>query len=288
MDAERLLDRINERHGADFRLHGRYARGENQGAYAIVDTAGTFFVLKHRPRPHPYWRGGLERARWITERLRGLGSPVPSYRGEIYWIQSALPGTPPEVLTESQLQQLLALNDLQAGQAISQEQDWSSYIVKVVFAGESGWADTLHQHSAATRDVLGRLERLAAGKHGSIKNAGDIVHGDMNPDNVLVCDGQISGIVDWDAAGCGDRTLDLAGLLFYSYTNLPIRRRLQDRIIELTSRDALHVYMAYKILGQLDWSIHHHPQTSINEGVDLAHTIFHNLESKMTPYGHHK
>ena len=32
MTVEQLLARINERHGAGFRLHGRYAFGENQGA----------------------------------------------------------------------------------------------------------------------------------------------------------------------------------------------------------------------------------------------------------------
>ena len=75
MTVEHLLARINERHGAGFRLHGRYTLGENQGAYAVADAAGAPFVLKWDRRPERLPR--LDRARRITDRLRGLGAPSP-------------------------------------------------------------------------------------------------------------------------------------------------------------------------------------------------------------------
>ena len=39
----------------------------------------------------------------------------------------------------------------------------------------------------------------------------------MGTDNVLVDGNTVSGIVDWDTAGEGDRALDLSKLFFYSY-----------------------------------------------------------------------
>lgn len=282
MDVARLLERINARHGTDFRLQGRYARGENHGAYAVADAAGVCCVLKWDRRPDRL--AGLARARRITDRLGGLGAPVPTYRlagtlpdGYRYWLQSALPGVPAARLTDRQLDQLLVLLELQAGQAVSDEQDWAAYVAAVVFDDASGWARTLRRHSAATSAVLGRAERLAAGKRACRRNRGDIVHGDLGLDNVLVEGDRISGIVDWDAAGCGDRVLDLAKLLFYSYGNRSVQARLHDRMLQLSGRDGVHVYLTYTILAQLDWSIRHHSQGAVDQFVALAHALLDDL-----------
>ena len=284
MTVDHLLAYINERHGTGFRLRGRYTLGENQGAYAVADARGAPFVLKWDRRPERLPR--LERARRITDRLRDLGAPVPTYSlaralpdGHTYWLQTALPGAPPTTLTDRRLQQLLELNELQAGQAVSTEQDWAAYVAAVVFAGESGWADALRHHSLATRGVLDRLERLVAGKQACCVNRGDIVHGDLCLDNILVDGDHITGIVDWDAAGCGDRVLDLTKLLYYSYDNAPVRSRLRERIIDLVGPDTLCVYAAYAILAQLDWSIGHHPQAAVDAFVERSHTILQDLEA---------
>jgi len=83
--------------------------------------------------------------------------------------------------------------------------------------------------------------------------------------------------VDWDAAGCGDRAFDLAKVLYYLYNDGPIRQRLRDRILELSSHDTLRVYMAYNILAQLDWSIHHHQPTDVDDLVIQGHAVARDL-----------
>ena len=284
MDSQALLEQINMRHNRAFRMKGRYPAGENEGAYAIVDDTGRQFVLKWHQRPA--WLVRLDHAQRITEHLRRLGVPVPTYvlmgafpDGSTYWVQQALLGAPPHQLTEAHLQQLLRYNDRQAGQASSPEQNWAAYVRAVVFAGESGWADSLRQHSAATRSVLTRLERLVADKQSCCVQMDDIVHGDLVIDNVLVDGARVTGIVDWDAAGSDDRVLDLAKLLFSSYTNQPVRDLLRARILELRGRTSLEVHLAYCILAQLDWSIHHHAPAAVDDAVALAHTIMQDLES---------
>jgi len=285
MDTGRFLSRINERHGTTFRLQKRYAGGENEGAYALADASGVRYVLKRYEQEQIVPR--LERARTITAYLRGTGAPVPTYHsidtlpdGTAYAILSALPGTPSRALIDDQLQHLLALNDLQAGQAISHEQNWSAYATAVVFDGESGWANSLRAYSPATRSVLSRVQQLVMSKEACCTRTDDIVHGDLSPGNVLVEDGRISGIVDWDAAGCGDRAFDLAKVLYYSYQYGPIHWRLRDRILELSGHDTLRVYLAYNILAQLDWSIHHHQPTSIEELVVRSHAVVQDLETE--------
>ena len=80
-----------------------------------------------------------------------------------------------------------------------------TYHVDVMTAGDgatylSGWAAALRAYAADTADLVTALEAITAGKVESCRANGDITHGDFSPGNVLVDRGQISGIVDWDAA----------------------------------------------------------------------------------------
>ena len=62
----------------------------------------------------------------------------------------------------------------------------------------------------------------------------DVVHFDFNPSNILIENGQVSGVIDWEGTCVGDRTFDLATLLFYAYDALDVReyllRTIQQRV----------------------------------------------------------
>ncbi len=279
-----LLRTINAHHQASFRLLGRYRSGENQGAYAIADPDGRQLVLKWQVATSAS-QSRLARAARVTECLQPLGYPVPRYlvigtapNGDLYYIEEALPGRPIRRLTEQhQVDRLLELNDLQAGRAVSSEQDWSAYATRVVFDDASGWAASLRAYSVDTAAVVTALEAITTGKRESCRTNADVVHGDLSPGNILVDRGQISGIIDWDAAGCGDRAFDLALLLFYHYDDRRIRDPLRARVLELAGYDALCVYLAYTTLGQMDWSIRHHGQSAVDRWLRLAKYVLDDL-----------
>jgi aminoglycoside phosphotransferase (APT) family kinase protein len=200
--------------------------------------------------------------------------------GTLYYLQSALPREPVgRLLKPEQLDRLFALNDLQDGQAISAEQDWSSYVADVIFHGGSGWADELRAYGTATARLVDALATLTAGRKDGRGKSSDIVHGDLSPGNILVHDGQISGIVDWDAAGRGDRSFDLALLLFYFYDDQPIRDPVRDRVVELAGCDGLAIYLAYAILSQTTWSSRHHGQSAVEHWLSRAGRILHDLDA---------
>jgi len=285
-DLAGLLDHIRAQHGIELRPGGSYLHGENQGAYPVVSSDGTPLMLKRRAAD-PQSHRRLERAQKITQRLHDLGAPVPRYLligetpdGTLYWVQDALPGEPAGRLTRpEQLEPLFVLNDLQAGQAVSFEQNWSSYAAGVVFRGDSGWADELRDYSEATARLVDALADLTAGREGRSERNADIVHGDLSPGNILALDGQVGGVVDWDAAGCGDRAFDLALLLFYHYDDPPIRTPLRDRVLTLAGSDALCVYLAYAILSQTTWSSRHHGQSAVEHWLSRAGRIIHDLRT---------
>jgi aminoglycoside phosphotransferase (APT) family kinase protein len=283
MDAQKLVGRINLRHGTRYTLRERYAAGENQGAYALTDEDGATYVLKWNERQP--WLERIRLAQRITAHLRTLGVPAPQYvladtspDNLTYWIQTALPGAPPQSLLPSHVDRLLELIEIQAGRALSTEINWSDYVRAVVFEGESGWRDSLLHYDADTRIVLARLTQLVADKHTTILRGDDIVHGDLALENVLVVGATVRGIVDWDAAGCGDRCLDLSKLVFYSYADSRLRAPLQAQMLSISGSDAYAIYLAYNILAQLDWSIHHHTAASVVLGVGSAHQILNDLE----------
>jgi aminoglycoside phosphotransferase (APT) family kinase protein len=284
VDLTTLLAYINERHGTTLQPGGSYLHGENRGAHAVVSSDGTSLILKHGPLDPDALRR-LERARVITQRLHELGASVPRYlligetpQGTRYWVQKHLPGEPLGRLTRpDQLEPLFALNDLQADRAISTEQGWSTYAADAVFRGGSGWADELRAYGGVTSTLVDVLAELTNGREGACQRTADIVHGDLSPGNILAQDGQVTGVVDWDAAGCGDRGFDLALLLFYHYDDPPIRTPLQERVVAISGPDALRVHLAYAILSQTTWSSRHHGQSAVEHWLSRAGRILHDL-----------
>lgn len=283
MNVVDILTQINKRPGISYRLVGRYDGGENQGAFRLTDAQGVAFVLKYQQRAG--WLARLEHARRITGRLSERGVRVPRYVliGALdddwsYGVQSALPGAPPASLTPDQARRLINWLELQTGQGLATEPNWATYVRAAVFAGESGWSESFRVYSPATRGLLQRMQRCVDGLDDVCSQAADIVHGDLALDNVLVDAGQVSSIVDWDAAGRGDRVLDFAKLLYYSYDNRPVRDLLRRHILELRGAASLRVHLVYCILAQLDWSIHHHGPAAVDSFVAQAHTMLDDLK----------
>ena len=101
----------------------------------------------------------------------------------------------------------------------------------------------------------------------------EVVNLDFNPFNILIENGQISGVIDWEGACAGDCTFDLATLLFYSYDIPEVREQLLHTIRERVSPGILSVYMAHMILRQVDWSIRYHDRATVDYYLRVAKNI---------------
>ena len=277
-----LLQLINERHGTAFTLGERYVGGE-QGAYALSDGAGGQFVLKWNPGANHLRR--LDNARVVTDHLRGRGYPAPRScylglaAGGAYVVQPALPGTPLMALTASLLPHLLALNDVQAGQALLVPNDWPAEVVTTVLTGGDGYCvlASLRTYSDATAELLAVLQRLVAAHADDDYATTDIVHFDFTPANILVADGQISGVIDWEGTCSGDRAFDLATLLFYAYEDANLRALLWQQAVARANPTVVSVYLAHLIVRQVDWSIRHHDRSTIDRWLRVAGMVLGDL-----------
>jgi hypothetical protein len=278
-----LIEAINQEHGLALRLAARYPGGE-QGAYALVDPHGARLVLKWNTGQAPLER--FRRAASTAERLRDLGYPTPQYLhcGNVYdtsyVIQRELPGHPMGQLTVAFVAPLLALNALQAGQAGAYPREWPRMVVDSVLYGADGFCllDTMRSYSAATNQLLDKLQAVVAAHASDVDaTAEDIVHFDFTPANMLIDGAQITGVIDWEGACAGDRAFDLTTLLFYSYDQPEIRALLAGRAVEQSGVAALRIYLAHLILRQVEWSIRHHDQPTIDYWLARAHKVLHEL-----------
>jgi hypothetical protein len=282
-EPEALLGRINQQHGTAFRLVERCRDGV-QGAFAIADGAGGRFILKWTPSADDLSK--LERAVMVTNRLHGIGYPLPRYSlvgvagAYSYSIQEALPGAPMRLLTSAYLPRLLELNQLQAGGRPPGRHDWPAYVVETVMVGAEGYCliDTLRTFSPVTAELLGALQAIVTAHADDECRTDDVVHFDFTAMNVLVEDGQISGVIDWEGTCAGDRAFDLATLLFYAYHEPELRERLWHHALELTAPGPLSVYLAHLILRQVDWSLRNHDATIANHFLSIADGLLRDIK----------
>lgn len=279
-----LLQHLNALHQTTFTLLEKYPDGE-QGAFAVTDHLGRRWVLKWAPDAHNVpW---MQEAKTVTDLLRSRGYPAPHYLliegipEGIYSIQSALPGSPLRTLTTTLLPRLFELNELQVGQAIPGRKDWHQEVINTVLLGGDGYClhTSLQQESQRTADLLQTLQALVMAHQDEPHRTNDIVHGDFQHANILMQDGQISGVVDWDGFAAGDCTFDIATLLFYSYDLVDVRELLWNYALERASLNLLSIYAAHLILRQVDWSLRYHDHTTseryITRGQILLQEITH-------------
>jgi aminoglycoside phosphotransferase (APT) family kinase protein len=105
----------------------------------------------------------------------------------------------------------------------------------------------------------------------------DLVHLDFHTGNVLTDAGRITGIVDWDGIGRGDRRFALVTLRFDAHVRLPgADLAWFDELLESTLDPAvLRLYWAHMALRQVDWSIRHHTPADTEHWLDFAETRMH-------------
>jgi aminoglycoside phosphotransferase len=283
VDVDALVVRINSLHGAAFARQGRTKIGESGAAYFLNDAAGAQFVLKFGYGTETR----TERVQQMTKRLRDLGCPAPLYvcvgddAGVKYSVQAMMPGKPARRMTASTVDQLIAINRLQAGLGGDLPPEWPSRVIDGVLKGFQRYCviDTLRRESA-TRAMLETLQALVVRNAGEISVTGDIVHWDFNPGNVLGDGNRITGVIDWEGACAGDRGFDLATFLFYSYDDREMRDPLWREVLDRSGHGELAVYMAHMIVRQVDWSMRHHGPESTGHWMRVAGEIVLDLSNQ--------
>jgi aminoglycoside phosphotransferase (APT) family kinase protein len=160
----------------------------------------------------------------VTARLRELGYPAPRYvRVEDDWaLQEELPGEPLEPwrpLAEEIATQLHALHALHAEAfPVAAPGSWRRVVVSSVLSGARSYLRlaTLRDHSDRSRELLARCQDAVRHFGDRVPEMSAIVHWDFTPDNVLVRDGRVAGVIDWDGVRAGDPQFDLVTLAFYA------------------------------------------------------------------------
>jgi aminoglycoside phosphotransferase (APT) family kinase protein len=204
------------------------------------------------------------RAAAVTELLGEGGYPAPRYvRLEEEWaLQEELPGEPLEPwhpLAEAIAAQLLALLELHAAPAPEWGGSWRRVVRASVLSGARSYLRlaTLRDHSDRSRELLARCQEAVGSFGDRVPEVEAIVHWDFTPDNVLVQDGRVTGVIDWEGVRAGDHNFDLVTLAFYA----PGTPLLEAAVGELDP-GLRAVYQAHLCVRQAEWSLRRHDETT--------------------------
>jgi aminoglycoside phosphotransferase len=261
MSPEAALELINAELHTAYTLGEQYSGGADQGAYRVLSAGGAPAVLK--TNRNPQWIRQVQRAQSATERLRQLGYPAPTYfvtgatDTGTYSLQSELPGAKVAQPTSEQLAAILALVELQKDQTIPEVegQDWAWYVKDLLYRGDSTHTHALAQFSQETSALAFELKGLVAGLQDQPLRTTDIVHGDFVLAQVMFQGPAVSGVIDWDQVGRGDRTTDLMAL-WLSLINTPAARdAIMQHTLSVSNAPAIKLCAAHKLFLNVGWTI---------------------------------
>lgn len=278
-DMATLVAFINAEHGATFRLTDRLLHGRRNVA-GLYNANGTRFIVKWSPGVEDLDR--LAEASRLVDRLRSRWYPVPRYvfrglhAGGRYVVQTGLPGAPVTRLSPSQVDQLVALNEVQREQAVPPAEVWPTRVIVDVLEGGAGYCllEPMRRHSTTTARLLDLVQALVAEHRDVTTPTSDIVHFDFQQNNMLGLSGKISGVVDWDGVQIGDRAFDLATLLFYAFEQEAVGETLWARATAITDPAAIAIYLAHLIHRQVDWSIRFGDPAIIERSLERTRRIW--------------
>nr|WP_238356655.1 phosphotransferase [Kribbella italica] len=265
MDAAWAAREVERIAGVRLVVEGPCGGGEVGAAFVRWED-GRRSVLKWRPgiRLEELERGPLA----VVDVLRESGYPAPRTElavqvgTAVVTVQELMPGATVDQLTPELLDQVLALNELQAGRLAG-----SAVPSLPLYLQTDGPGFCLHEPLKQRDARTAALERRIAAVEVETLVGDDAVHVDFHPGNLLQTDGRITGVIDWDGAGRGHRGFDLVTLRFG--VRGPIAVPLDHLLDELPS-DVLRAAWASMSLRMVDWAIRHFPAGEVDYWVDLA------------------
>lgn len=263
IDAPRLLERIAEITGVQLVLEGPAPGGEVGAAYVRWPDGRRSVLTEGRARTGP-----------LLDLARAAGVPTARYElsahidGARIVVQQRLPGAPPTTVDAALVHAMIALNLRLTGLLTS----YPAMPPLDLYLDHDGPGFCLHD---PLRDHSKRAARLLdwvhdVGAHPPDLDGTDLVHLDYHPGNVLVSSGRISGVIDWDGAGRGDRRLDLVTLRFDLGWRAPHLTGPVDERLDAVEPDRLRAFWAHMSLRQVDWSIRHHDDATVDRWLTIA------------------
>jgi aminoglycoside phosphotransferase (APT) family kinase protein len=214
---------------------------------------------------------------WTAAHLPLLGArgyPVPTivWHGQLddRWhvtVQRRLPGRPLRSLRLPLLDAVLRLVELQADAGIpAGDRDFAGYVANVLFDDwDNVWIDAAGS-SPAGAELCDRLRAWLRPVWGLRLLPTDFTSNDLNLSNVLSDGTRITGVVDWDEFGLGNRALDLVALAFdcAQRGDRAATDRLLDRAAVVAGHDGLRCLASYRAIAYLGSGF---------EGYDLDPTV---------------
>lgn len=272
-----VLDEVNASHQTFWQLRGRLSGGYQNGVYLVADLDGRRAVLKWTDARD--WAPTVLAAEAVVVAARAQGWPTPAWLavgetegGFPYQVQEYVEGTTQEMVSHDWLDLVLPVIAGQAGLGRDGMRNWSSYDHDVVYTDLSGNRAAVARACPAGAHLSEVITRLTRDHEGVVLPAGDLVHGDLNPGNVLIDSGRVAALIDVEAVGCGTRLHDLAGLLLYAA--LWGRHDVQDRLIAECRRIAapgwMEVCLSSVTVDLLAFGVRHWPPEDLASLCHLA------------------
>jgi hypothetical protein len=263
LDAPRMVERIAEITGVRLILEGPCPGGEVGAAYVRWPDGRRSVLNEGHTRTGPLL--DLARHAGIPTARQELSAHIDGRR---VVVQERLPGTPPHTIDAALVRDMVALNTRFAGLLADRPAvpvvdlhlttDGPGFCLHRPLAGHSPRTarllDWIHEVGAVTPPVTGT----------------DLVHLDYQPGNVLVDRGRVSGVVDFDGAGRGDRHLDLVTLRFDLTRRAPHLTGIVDEHLSGGDPDMLRGYWAHMSLRMVDWMIRHHDADDVDAWLTVA------------------
>lgn len=192
------------------------ASGKSNSNYKLVLADGSTYVLRL------YSHGSAARETYVMNLVRELVPvPVEVYRGETWSVFSFLEGRLLEEMSRYAgvaAEALARIHSVMFSSPGWIEADGS--ITPFTFGGGNDFMATMLEHpdvlawigndAAAT---LARIWKRETPRLEQIDAECCLVHGDFNPTNILIHDGRVSGILDWEFAHANTPYMDIGNLL---------------------------------------------------------------------------
>jgi Ser/Thr protein kinase RdoA (MazF antagonist) len=258
-----VLDELARSRGA--RLIGRFDHGA--GGTSLIELSGSKAVLKAWPEQSPT-AANLQQALSLMAVMRARGVPIPKLietgqlAGQRYAIYERLPGRWPARPSRALLRELSDVVARERKAAPSEADPWPSTVRAMLY----GEGDALFEISPPVLEAHPHGCRLLSQARARLDECdpswltgGDIMHGDFAPENVLVHEGRLSAIVDWEQCRPGDATLDLVGILFDlelgAKASPSIRAEFRDSLRRAAPGPLLALYVAIFAARYASWAI---------------------------------